>query len=290
MPPPSSGGVTMGQILNIVESFDLESFGWLSADHVHVAVEAMRRAYADRNFFLGDPDYVEIPMGRLLSQAYADSLAATINMRLASDSRAFNRVPEESTQTTHYSIVDRDGNAVAVTTTINSWFGSKVVVRGAGYLLNNQMDDFTSKPGVPNQFGLVQGEANAIAPGKRMLSAMAPTVVVDPDGRTDLITGTPGGATIITTVFQIVSNYIDFGLPVRTSVDAPRFHHQHLPDLVRYEPWGLRPEVIADLQRRGHVLEERTDISGDVQSIQIMDDGTRLGASDRRRGGRALGF
>jgi gamma-glutamyltranspeptidase/glutathione hydrolase len=290
MPPPSSGGVTMGQILNIVESFDLASFGWLSADHVHVAVEAMRRAYADRNFFLGDPDFVEIPMGRLLSQAYADSLAETINMRLASDSRAFNRVPEESTQTTHYSIVDPEGNAVAVTTTINSRFGSKVVVRGAGYLLNNEMDDFTSKPGVPNQFGLVQGKANAIEPEKRMLSAMAPTIVVGPDGRTDLVTGTPGGPTIITTVFQIVSNYIDFGMSVRMSADAPRFHHQHLPDLVRYEPSGLPPDVIAELQRRGHVLEERTDISGDVQTIQIRDDGTRLGASDRRRAGRALGF
>jgi len=141
MPPPSSGGVTMGQILNIVENFDLADFGWLSADHVHVAVEAMRRAYADRNFYLGDPDYVEIPMGRLLSQAYADSLAGTIDMRLASDSRSFNRVPEESTQTTHFSIVDRDGNAVASTTTLNSWFGSRVVVRGAGFLMNNEMDD-----------------------------------------------------------------------------------------------------------------------------------------------------
>jgi len=290
MPPPSSGGITMGQILNIVENFDLASFGWLSADHVHVAVEAMRRAYADRNYFLGDPDFVEIPRDRLLSQSYADSLASTIDMASASDSEEFNRVPEESTQTTHYSIVDGDGNAVAVTTTINSWFGSKVVVRGAGYLLNNEMDDFTSKPGVPNQFGLVQGEANAIEPGKRMLSAMTPTIVVDPEGRTDLITGTPGGATIITTIYQIVSNHIDFGMPARSSVDAPRFHHQHLPDLVRYEPSGLPPAVISELRRRGHVLEERTDISGDVQSIQILDDGTRLGASDRRRGGRALGY
>ncbi|MCL7970800.1 MAG: gamma-glutamyltransferase [marine benthic group bacterium] len=290
MPPPSSGGVTMGQILNIVESFDLASMGWLSADHVHVAVEGMRRAYADRNYFLGDPDFVEIPMGRLLSQAYADSLAGTIDMRLASDSRAFNRVPEESTQTTHYSIVDREGNAVAVTTTINSWFGSKVVVRGAGYLLNNEMDDFTSKPGVPNQFGLVQGEANAIAPGKRMLSAMTPTIVVGPEGRTELVTGTPGGATIITTIFQAVTNHVDFGLPVRASVDAPRFHHQHLPDLLRYEPSGLPPAIVQELQRRGHVLEERTGISGDVQSIHVLEDGTLLGAADRRRGGQALGY
>jgi len=156
------------------------------------------------------------------------------------------------------------------------------------------MDDFTSKPGVPNIYELVQGEANAIEPGKRMLSAMTPTIVVDPEGRTDLVTGTPGGATIITTIFQIVSNHIDFSIPVRSSVDAPRFHHQHLPDLVRYERSGLPQDVIAELQRRGHVMEERGgvsgDVSGDVQSIQIKDDGTLLGASDRRRGGRALGF
>jgi gamma-glutamyltranspeptidase/glutathione hydrolase len=297
MPPPSSGGITLGQMLNIVEGFDLTSFGWLSADHVHVAVEAMRRAYADRNYYLGDPDFVRIPLGRLLSQTYADSLAATINMRLASPSAAFTRVPpDESEETTHYSIVDREGNAVAVTTTINGWFGSKVVVRGAGYLLNNEMDDFTSKPGVPNQFGLVQGTANAIEPGKRMLSAMAPTILVSPSGSTELVTGTPGGATIITTVFQIVTDHIDFGIPVRSAIDAPRFHHQHLPDTVRYEPSGLPPEVVAELERRGHALAERfrddgsDDLSGDVQSIHITSDGIRLGASDRRRGGRALGF
>ena len=290
MPPPSSGGITLGEMLNIAENYDLAGFGWLSADHVHVAVEAMRRAYADRNFYLGDPDFVSIPMGRLLSRAYADSLAATINMRLASDSREFNLVPEESTQTTHYSIVDGEGNAVAVTTTLNSWFGSRVVVRGAGYLLNNEMDDFTSKPGVPNLYGLVQGTANAIEPGKRMLSAMTPTIVVDPEGRTDLVTGTPGGATIITTVFQIVTDHIDFGMPVRSAVNAPRFHHQHLPDVVRYEPSGLPAEVIEELRRRGHVLEERGGVSGDVQSIQITDEGIRFGASDPRRGGKALGF
>jgi gamma-glutamyltranspeptidase/glutathione hydrolase len=289
MPPPSSGGITLGEMLNVVEDFDLAGMGWLSADHVHVAVEAMRRAFADRNYYLGDPDFVDIPMGHLLSQAYADSLAGTINMRLASDSRAFNRVPEESMQTTHYSVVDPDGNAVAVTTTINSWFGSKVVVRGAGYLLNNEMDDFTSKPGVANQFGLVQGEANAIQPGKRMLSAMTPTVVVDPQGRTELVTGTPGGPTIITTVFEAVTNLIDFGMPVRASVNAPRFHHQHLPDVVYYEPAGLPEDVVAELGRRGHVLEERAEYSGDVQSIEVHE-GALLGASDHRRGGRALGF
>ena len=289
MPPPSSGGITLGEMLNIVEGFDLAGMGWLSADHVHVSVEAMRRAFSDRNYYLGDPDFVDIPTARLLSQAYADSLAATIDMRVASDSRAFNRVPEESTQTTHYSIVDPAGNAVAVTTTINSWFGSKVVVRGAGYLLNNEMDDFTSKPGVPNQFGLVQGEANAIEPGKRMLSAMTPTIVVDSTGATRLVTGTPGGPTIITTMFEAVTNFVDFGIPVRASVNAPRFHHQHLPDIVYFEPSGLPEAVIVELELRGHVLEERTGYSGDVQSIQL-NEGARLGASDHRRGGRALGF
>lgn len=290
MPPPSSGGITLGQILNIVEGWDLGALGWLSADHVHVAVEAMRRAYADRNYYLGDPDFVSIPMGRLLSQAYADSLAGTVNLRLASDSRAFNRVPLESTETTHFSIVDGDGNAVAVTTTLNGWFGSRVVVRGAGFLMNNEMDDFTSKPGVPNVYGLVQGEANAIEPGKRMLSAMTPTIVLDPDGDLELVTGTPGGSTIITTIFQIVSNHIDFGIPVRSSVDAPRFHHQNLPDVVFIEPSGLPDSVVADLRRRGHVVEERTGVSGDVQSIAVTSDGFRLGASDRRRGGTALGY
>ena len=290
MPPPSSGGVTMGQILNIVESWKLGSLGWHSPEAIHLAVEAMRRAYADRNYYLGDPDFVEMPIERLLSQAYADSLAATIDPQRASDSRAFNRVPLESTETTHFSIVDAAGNAVAVTTTLNGGFGSAVVVRGAGFLLNNEMDDFTSKPGVPNAYGLVQGEANAIEPGKRMLSAMTPTVVINPAGRTELVTGTPGGSTIITTIFQIVSNHIDFGLPVRTSVDAPRFHHQNLPDEIRYEQGGLEAGTIETLRRMGHEVSEREGTSGDVESIWIAPDGTRYGAADRRRDGSALGY
>jgi gamma-glutamyltranspeptidase/glutathione hydrolase len=290
MPPPSSGGVTMGQILNIVESWKLGSLGWHSPEAIHLAVEAMRRAYADRNYYLGDPDFVEMPIERLLSQAYADSLAATIDPQRASDSRAFNRVPLESTETTHFSIVDAAGNAVAVTTTLNGGFGSAVVVRGAGFLLNNEMDDFTSKPGVPNAYGLVQGEANAIEPGKRMLSAMTPTVVINPAGRTELVTGTPGGSTIITTIFQIVSNHIDFGLPVRTSVDAPRFHHQNLPDEIRYEQGGLEAGTIESLRGMGHEVSERGGTSGDVESIWIAPDGTRYGAADRRRDGSALGY
>ncbi len=290
MPPPSSGGVTMGQILNIVEGWELGSIGWHSPAAIHLAVEAMRRAYADRNFYLGDPDFVEMPIDRLLSQAYADSLAGTIDPEWASRSEEFNRVPLEPTQTTHFSIMDESGNAVAVTTTLNGGFGSYVVVRGAGFLLNNEMDDFTSKPGVPNAYGLVQGEANAIAPGKRMLSAMTPTVVINRAGRTELITGTPGGSTIITSIFQIVTNYIDFGLPVRTSVDAPRFHHQNLPDEIRYEQGGLNPATVDALRAMGHVVREREGFSGDVESIWIAPDGTRYGAADRRRDGSALGY
>jgi gamma-glutamyltranspeptidase/glutathione hydrolase len=280
----------MGQILNIVESWDLGSLGWHSPAAIHLAVEAMRRAYADRNYYLGDPDQVEMPIVRLLSQTYADSLAGTIDLQQASRSEDFNRVPLESTQTTHFSIMDEAGNAVAVTTTLNGGFGSGVVVRGAGFLLNNEMDDFTSKPGVPNAYGLVQGEANAIAPGKRMLSAMTPTVVINPAGRTELITGTPGGATIITSIFQIVSNHIDFGLPVRTSVDAPRFHHQNLPDVIRFERGGLDPATVEALRQMGHEVNERNGISGDVESIWIAPDGTRYGAADRRRDGSALGY
>ncbi len=290
MPPPSSGGITLGELLNIVEGFELGSHEWHSADAIHIAVEAMRRAYADRNFYLGDTDFVDVPIDMLLSQAYADSLRATIDTHRASLSEDFNKVPPESTQTTHYSIVDSAGNAVAVTTTLNGGYGSKVVVRGAGFLLNNEMDDFTSKPGVPNVYGLVQGAANAIEPGKRMLSAMTPTIVIAPDGRTELITGTPGGGTIISTVFQIVTNHIDFGLSPTQSVDSPRFHHQNLPDLIRYERGGLSDEVVRALRSRGHNLRERDGISGDVMTIHVRPDGTLVGAADRRRDGKALGY
>jgi gamma-glutamyltranspeptidase/glutathione hydrolase len=296
MPPASSGGTTLTQILNIAEGFDLAGMGWHSADAIHVAVEAMRRAYADRNYFLGDTDFVDVPLGRLTSEAYADTLRASIRMDSASLSETFNRVPlatpigAESENTTHFSIVDAAGNAVAVTTTLNSGFGSGVVVRGAGFVLNNEMDDFTSKVGEPNIYGLVQGENNAIAPGKRMLSAMTPTIVINPQGFTELVTGTPGGATIITTIFQIVTNHIDFRLPAQTSVDAPRFHHQHLPDLVRYENGGLPDSVVAGLETRGHEVRERGGISGNVESIYIAPDGTRVGAADPRRYSKAMGY
>ncbi len=292
MPPPSSGGVTLAEILNIVEGFRLDSLGWHSADAVHVAVEAMRRAYGDRNYYLGDPDVVEMPLEMLTSQAYADSLRASIRMDTVSPSSRFNKVSgsEESTETTHFSVVDSAGTAVAVTTTVNGYFGSGVLVRGAGFFMNNEMNDFSVNPGEPNAYGLVQGEANAIRPGKRMLSSMSPTLLVGPDGTTELVTGTPGGATIITTVFQILSNHVDFGLPVQASVNAPRFHHQNLPDRIHYEPEGLPPEVVESLRSRGHELRERGGYSGDVESIWIDPDGRFWGAADPRREGSALGY
>lgn len=295
MPPPSSGGVTLAEIFHVVEGFDLAGTGWGSADAVHVAVEAFRRAYADRNYYLGDPDFVEMPLVRLTGRAYADSLRSTIDMDRASPSDAFSRVPAadslpEGRQTTHYSVVDSAGNAVAVTTTLNGLFGSAVTVRGAGFLLNNEMDDFTAKPGVPNAYGLVQGRANAIRPGKRMLSSMSPTVVVGRDGETELVTGTPGGATIITTVFQVASGVTDFGMTAGTAVNAPRFHHQHLPDEIRYEPGGLRPAVVEELRRRGHRLEPREEWSGNVQAVRIRSDDLRVGVSDPRGTGQALGY
>jgi gamma-glutamyltranspeptidase/glutathione hydrolase len=291
MPPPSSGGVTLAEIFNIVEGYRLDSLGFGSADAVHVTVEAFRRAFADRNYYLGDPDFVDMPLDRLTGQPYADSLRGTIRMDSASDSDEFTRVPMagESTETTHYSIVDSAGTAVTVTTTLNGFLGSAVTVRGAGFVLNNEMDDFTAKPGVPNYYGLVQGEANAVRPGKRMLSAMTPALIVDRDGETRLATGTPGGSTIITTVFQVVSNMVDHGMAPQAAVNAPRVHHQHLPDLVEYERGGLRPEVVAELRRRGHDLEERGGHSGRVQSVWIGPDGLRVGASDPRTEGQALG-
>lgn len=290
MPPPSSGGVTIAEILNITEGFGLDTLGYHSADHVHVAVEAMRRAYGDRNYYLGDPDFEEMPLEMLTSQDYADSLAASIRMDTVSASSEFNKVPLESTETTHFSVVDSAGNAVAITTTVNGYFGSAVTVRGAGFVMNNEMNDFAVNPGEPNAFGLVQGEVNAIEPGKRMLSSMSPTIVVNPEGRTELVTGTPGGATIITTVYQQVSNHVDYGMDVGTAVNAPRFHHQNLPNEVEFERSGLADSVVAELESRGHDMVEESGHSGDVESIYIAPDGTLVGAADPRRGGSALGI
>ncbi|MDH5761022.1 MAG: gamma-glutamyltransferase [Gemmatimonadota bacterium] len=293
MPPSSSGGVTMAEAANILEGYDLAGLPWHGAEMIHLYAEAWKRAYADRNHYLADPDFVEMPLERMTSPEYARERAATLSLDAATPSLEIGpgmEVPTEGEHTTHFSIVDAAGNAVAVTTTINSWYGSKVTVTGAGFVLNNEMDDFAAKPGTPNQFGLVQGENNAIAGGKRMLSAMTPSIVVDPAGKLRMVTGTPGGATIITTVFQTISNVLDYGMNAAEAVNAPRVHHQHLPDQIYYEAGGLTSDVVAALEAMGHTLVERGDVSGDAQVILVEADGTLSAWSDPRRGGKAVGY
>lgn len=300
MPPPSSGGITLAQILNTLEGFDLRSFGYHSPEHVHLWTEAAKRAFVDRNEYLADPDFVPQPTRELISDGYAASKRAEINADRATPAarvlpglgpfaRSARTARREGENTTHYSVIDRHGNAVAVTTTINSSYGNLVTVTGAGFLLNNEMDDFAALPGTANQFGLVQGDANAIEPGKRMLSGMTPTIVLDPAGRVKLVTGSPGGPTIITTVAQIISNVVDFDMDVGGATAAPRLHHQHLPDTIAYERGGMRPETVAELRARGHALRERSGYQGDTQSIVVLPDGRLAGAADPRSGGAAVG-
>jgi gamma-glutamyltranspeptidase/glutathione hydrolase len=258
-PPPSSGGVTICLILNILEGFEVKAMGWHSAAFVKTWVEAMRHAYLDRNTLLGDPAFVKVPVARLTSKDYAAAIAARIRAegRIASKDLAPGSPPHEKPETTHYSVVDAAGNAVAVTYTINGLFGAAVVAPGTGFLLNDEMDDFTVKPGVPNLFGLVQGEANAILPGKRPLSSMSPTIVTR-DGRLFLVLGSPGGSRIISIVAETISNIVDFGMKPQEAVDAPRIHHQWLPDKVYHEPFGLSPDTLAILKADGYVLEEQS--------------------------------
>jgi gamma-glutamyltranspeptidase/glutathione hydrolase len=312
MPPPSSGGVALALTCAMLEPFGLGAMPWHGVEHVHLLAEVWRRTYADRNHYLADPAYHDMPLETLVSPGYAAWRAATLSADAATPSRDVGpgmegwlsasgaggtappraRAPQarEGEHTTHLSVVDGEGNAVSLTTTVNSWYGSKVVAAGTGVLLNNDMDDFTSKPGAPNQFGLVQGEANRIEPGKRMLSAMSPTVVLGPDGRLGMVVGSPGGSTIITTVFQVIANTVDHGMDVAQAVLAPRIHHQHLPDQIWYEPAGLPAEVVEGLEALGHRTVEREEPSGDVQAIQVLPDGTLQGQSDPRRGGVALGL
>ena len=301
MPPPSSGGATLAEILNIMEGFDLRSLGYFSPAHIHVWAEAVKRAYADRNTYLADPDFLVQPTASMISDAYAARRRAEFDMDRATPAAAVepglgalparrsSPLHHEGENTTHYSIVDAMGNAVAVTTTINSLYGNLVTVEGAGFLLNNEMDDFATLPGSPNQFGLVQGEPNAIQPGKRMLSSMTPTILLNPDGRLELVTGSPGGATIVTTIAQIISNVVDFDMDIASATAAPRLHHQHLPDVLVFEHAGLADETQRALRMRGHTLQERSGYQGDTQSIQILPDGTLVGSADPRRGGAAVG-
>ena len=291
MPPASSGGITLAIMANILDGYDVEEMGWHSAAALHLTGEAMRRAFADRNHFLGDPAFVQFPREMLVSQEYADRLRATIDSDRATrslDVRPGLMEQPEPANTTHFSIVDPAGNAVALTTTINELYGSAVTVSGAGFMLNDEMDDFAAKPGSPNMFGLVQGEANAIQPEKRMLSAMTPTIVLDTDGSVLLVTGARGGPRIITAVFQVISNIIDHDMDVGSAVHTPRIHHQHLPDVLYFEREGLTAEVIAELEALGHVVEPRGGI-GTAPTI-LRRDGVWTAVPDPRTGGLATGF
>lgn len=282
MPPPSSGGIHIVQILNILENFDMNKYGFGSADAIQIMAEAEKYAYADRSEYLGDPDFVNVPWQALTSKTYAKSIAGQIDINKAkpsSEIRPGKLAPYESDQTTHFSVVDKDGNAVAVTYTLNTTFGTGIVAGNTGILLNNQMDDFSAKPGVPNVYGLVGGEANAVGPKKRPLSSMSPTIVVK-DGKTWLVTGSPGGSRIITTVLQMVVNTIDFGMNVAEATNALRFHHQWLPDELRVEK-GFSPDTLKLLEQKGQKVALK-EAMGSTQSIMVGPDGELYGASDPR--------
>ena len=289
MPPASSGGVTLGEILNIMEGYDtLPAVG--TAAYTHLLTEAMRRAFMDRNQFLGDPDFVDMPLERLLSKSYAAQLRGQIDPLHATPTPPPQAAGGgEAMHTTHYSIVDTAGNAASVTTTLNNSFGSAVTVTGAGFLLNDEMDDFAAAPGKPNMYGLVQGEANAIAPGKRMLSAMTPSIVLDRDGQLFLVVGTPGGPTIITTVAQVILDVLDQKMTLAEAVAAPRIHHQALPDIIRYERGGLSESTVTALRGMGHHVEMRRGTSGIVAAIQRTPAGW-VGVPDPRYAGGAVGW
>ena len=290
MPPPSSGGIALLQLLAMVEPYALAEIGHNTADYAHLLVEAERRAYADRAEYLGDMDYYHVPVKQLLDRSYLLERMQSFDPQHAtpSDSVSHGRIMVESEQTTHFSIVDAQGNAVAVTTTLNGAFGSKVVVGGAGFFLNNEMDDFSIKPGFPNMFGLIGGEANAIEPGKRMLSSMTPTIV-EKNGKLFFVTGTPGGATIITSVFQSVLNVIDFGMGAQEAVNARRFHHQWKPDMIMMETGAFDETTQAELRARGHKLFDRGKI-GRVDAILVLPDSTLEGGADPRGDDAAAGF
>jgi len=293
-PPPSSGGVTLCEILNVVAPFPLSAWGWHSVRSVHYITEAERRAYADRNAYFGDPDFVHDPVARLLSPQYAATLRAQISPDRATPSvdvrPGLGTLADEGGDTAHYSIVDRWGNAFAVTYTLNDWFGAGVIAGDTGFFLNDEMDDFTAKPGSPNMYGLVQGSRNDVAPGKRPLSSMAPTIVTK-GGRVIMVTGSPGGSRIITIVLETMLDALDYGMNVREAVDAPRTHMQWLPDAVEYEPGALSASAISSLRSMGYTLKN-DPAWGSAQAI-VVDPATgiRYGGSDRRRpSGAALGY
>jgi len=293
MPPPSSGGTALLEMLNILENYNLAYSGPGSSDTIHLLVESQRRAFADRAEFMGDADFVKVPVEGLISKKYATELAQTIDPDHATPSaktRAGKPMGAESTETTHFTVIDGEGNVVTNTYTLNGGYGSGATARGTGVLLNNEMDDFTSKPGVPNAYGLLQSENNAIAPRKRPLSAMTPTIVLK-DGKVWFAIGSPGGPTIINTVLQVIINVVDFGMNIQQAIDAPRFHHQWMPDRIQFELLGINRDTRAALERKGHVFAEKPGNMGDAEGVMIdPKTGMRLGASDSRSGGVPVGY
>ncbi|MGH8019225.1 MAG: gamma-glutamyltransferase [Opitutaceae bacterium] len=294
MPPPSSGGIALLQMLNMLEPFDLRAMGFHSSESLHLMTEVMRLAFRDRAEYLGDPDFVKVPVEGLVSKDYAARLMKDFDPRHAKSSVDLppgNPPGHESSDTTHFSIVDTERNAVSNTYTLNGAYGSGVTVPETGILLNNEMDDFTSKPGVPNQFGLIQGEANAIEPGKRPLSSMTPTIALR-DGELFLVAGSPGGPTIITTVLQVILNIVDYGMPLQLAVEATRVHHQWMPDALRVEPFALPADVQRALEARGHELDLRESHWGGAEAILVdRESDLLLGASDPRNpDGAAFGY
>lgn len=294
MPPPSSGGAVLLEMLNILEGYDLARMDWASADRYHLMTEAMRRAFADRAEYMGDSDFVKVPVAGLIDKTYARRLRNTIDPARASSSeqvRAGKPLGYESDETTHFTVVDAEGNAVANTYTLNNSYGSFAVAKGTGILLNDEMDDFAAKPGTPNMYGLIQGERNAVAPHKRPLSAMTPTFVLRKDGSLWFTVGTPGGPTIINTVLDVITNVIDYDMNIQQAVDAPRIHHQWLPDELIFEPYGLSGDTQQVLTSRGHKLAKPRYL-GDAEAIMIEEKtGMRLGATDPRRSdGVAVGY
>ncbi len=291
MPPPSSGGIALLQLLHSVEPYPLKRMGHNTDSTIRLMVEAERRVYADRSKYLGDPDFFKVPVDSLLNPAYIDSRMKSFSWNAATPSASIEPgkfVGYESDQTTHYSIVDKEGNAVSITTTLNDSFGSKIFVSGAGFLLNNEMDDFSSKPGVPNMYGVTGGKANSIQPNKRMLSSMTPTII-EKNGKLFMIVGTPGGSTIITSVFQTILNVIEFDMDMQPAVSAKRFHHQWLPDDVETEKDALDNATINALQQKGYKVVSRGTI-GRVDAILVTKDGYYQGGADPRGDDTALGF